>query len=98
MMIFFRRVCKIPESKFRGYIHLHPHLSQERAENYWSKVAGIPLSQFFKTYNKPNKSSQNKKDSLPFGTFDIYICDTELFLKLKGWREKVYELANNLPL
>ena len=92
-MNFFRNVCDVPEEKFRGYIHIHPHLDVRRAERYWSDVSRIPLKQFFKTYCKPNKSSQNKKDSLPFGTFDIYICNTELFLKIQGWTKAIIKHA-----
>lgn len=91
MMKFFRVICKVPKEKFRGYIHIHPHLDTKRAENYWSSISGIPLSQFYKTYCKQNKSSKNKRDSLPFGTFDIYICNTELFLRMKGWAEGIYK-------
>ena len=88
-MKFFREICKVPKSKFRGYIHIHPHLDKKIAENFWSRISGIPLNQFYKTYQKPNKSSKNKKDTLPFGTFDIYICDTKLRLKIMGWIEGV---------
>mgnify|MGYP001562211398 CR=1 FL=1 len=91
MMMFFKKVCDVPKEKFRGHIHIHHHLNIKVAENYWSSVSGIPLNQFYKTYSKPNKGSQNKRDSLPFGTFDIYICNTELFLKIKGWIEGIYQ-------
>lgn len=91
MMQFFNRICKVPKEKFRAHIHIHPHLDIEKAESYWSSISGIPLNQFYKTYSKPNKSSQSKKNSLPFGTFDIYVHNTELFLKIKGWIEAVYE-------
>ncbi len=90
MMTFFRKICLVPEVKFRGYIHIHPHLKHEEAEKYWSAVSKIPLEQFFKTYRKPNKSSQNKKDSLIYGTFDIYVLDTELFLKITGWAKGIF--------
>ncbi len=95
MMKFFRENCGVANLKFRGYIHIHPHLDARAAENYWSEISEIPLNQFYKTYNKINKSSQNKRDSLPYGTFDIYICSAELLLKIKGWAEKIYELALN---
>ena len=91
MMKFFKRVCKVPKEKFRAHIHIHPHLDIKKAENYWSSISGIPLKQFYKTYSKPNKSSQSKKNSLPFGTFDIYVHSTELFLKIKGWIEGIYQ-------
>ncbi|MBI4992460.1 MAG: hypothetical protein HZB99_04565 [Candidatus Harrisonbacteria bacterium] len=93
MMRFFRENCGVPESKFRGYIHIHPHLDFKKAEIYWADISGIPLNQFYKTYRKPNISSKNKKDTLPFGTFDITICDTVLLLKIKGWIEKLSEIA-----
>jgi len=96
MMKFFRKICNVPEGKFRGYIHIHQHLNVSVAERYWSDVSGIPLSQFYKTYNIPNKASKNKKDSLPYGTFEIYVCNTELFLKIKGWIEQLYILNEAL--
>lgn len=89
MMKFLKDVCKVPEKKFRGHIHLHPHLDNAKAEKYWSGISGIPKNQFFKTSQQHNKSSKNKKDSLPFGTFDIYVCDTKMFLKIKGWTQGV---------
>lgn len=91
MMHFFRSVCDVPEAKFRGYIHIHPHLDHRQAETYWSVISGIPLAQFFKTYRKPNMSSQNKKDSLPQGVMDIYVLNTELFLKITGWARGIFE-------
>ncbi len=91
MMHFFRIICKVPEAKFRGYIHIHPHLDFKKAEIYWSEISGIPLKQFFKTYRKQNKSSQNKKDSLPNGVMDIYVLNTELFLRISGWAQGVFE-------
>jgi predicted transcriptional regulator len=86
-MRFFRLICKAPEHKLRAHIHIHPHLDHNKAECYWSKITGIPLNQFIKTYRKPNKSSQNKKDSLPYGTLSVYVCDTTMVLKMKGWIE-----------
>ena len=91
MKKFFKDICRIPDKKFRGHIHLHPHLNSHVAEKYWSRISGIPISQLFKTSQQHNRASQNKKDSLPYGTFSIYVCSTELFLKIKGWTEGVYE-------
>ncbi len=90
MMAFFRKICQVPEEKFRGYIHIHPHLNHKKAESYWSSITSIPLKKFFKTYQKINISSKNKKDTLPFGVLDIYICNTELFLKITGWSRGIF--------
>ncbi|HEY1646190.1 MAG TPA: helix-turn-helix domain-containing protein [Candidatus Saccharimonadales bacterium] len=85
MMLFFRKICNSPEEKFRGYIHIHEHLDYKAAERYWSDITGIPLSRFYKTYRKQNKASLGKKDSLPYGTLDLYVFDTFLFYKIVGW-------------
>ncbi|HLC49263.1 MAG TPA: helix-turn-helix domain-containing protein [Candidatus Andersenbacteria bacterium] len=85
MMRFFRVICMVPEEKFRIHLHIHMHLDYQKAEKYWSKITGIPLNHFYKTYNAPNKGSQNKKDNLPNGTIQVYVSDTILFLKIQGW-------------
>lgn len=85
MMCFFRDVCLVPENKFRGIVHIHPHLDKEKAEKFWSAVSGIPRRQFHKTQFGISKSSKHKRDTLPLGTFRIVICDTRLLAKIKGW-------------
>ncbi len=89
MMLYFRKVCLVPETKFRGYIHIHPHLDYRKAEIFWSKVSGIPLENFFKTYRILNKSSKHVRNTLPLGTFEIYVCDAALFLTIRGWTEAI---------
>ncbi|MFA5270767.1 MAG: helix-turn-helix domain-containing protein [Candidatus Omnitrophota bacterium] len=85
IMEFFRKICKVSEDKFRGALHIHPHLDVDKAKRYWSKISGIPIKQFHKSQISVSKASKNKKDSLPFGTFSIYISDTLLRAKIDGW-------------
>jgi len=91
MMAFLRRICQVPEQKFRCHIHIHPHLNYHQAERYWSSVAKVPLSKFFKTYRIRSKAGKHQRDSLPFGTLDVYVCDTKLFLKICGWVKGVFQ-------
>jgi hypothetical protein len=93
MMRFFREICNVPEHKFRGHIHTFMHADISKTERYWSKITGIPRSQFFKTYTKPSSASLYKRNTLPFGTFDVCICDTKLFLTIMGWIERIKELT-----
>jgi predicted transcriptional regulator len=92
MMRFFREVCTVKEERFRAQIHTHSHLNISKSLQYWSGITGIPIKQFFKTYAKPSVASKGKRDSLPYGTVDIVICDTKLFLTIKGWIQKISEL------
>lgn len=93
MMRFFREICGVEEKKFRGLIHIHSHLNTKQAEQYWSQISGIPREQFYKTYAKPSIASKHKKDSLPYGTFDIYVCSTKLFLQIMAQIEKIKKLT-----
>ncbi len=93
MMRFFREIWGVEEKKFRAHLHIHSHLNAEKAEKYWSRVSGIPCLQFFKTYTKPSIAGRGKKDSLPYGTFDIYVCNTKLFLQIIAQIEKIKKLA-----
>lgn len=95
MMRFFKEILEVSQTKFRGHIHTFSHLNADEAENYWSEVSGISRTQFYKTYSKPSKSSLGKKDNLPYGTFQIYVCDTSVALKIKGWMERLGELGGN---
>lgn len=92
MMRFFKEICNVEEGKFRGHIHTYSHLNVKDAEKYWSVVSGIPQVQFYKTYIKKSDSSLNKKDKLPYGTFDIYVCNTKLFLEIMGQIQKIKNL------
>lgn len=89
MMRYFREVCKVPEHKFTGHIHIHENLDVQKAEEYWSGVSGVDQQKFYKTYNKKNTSSKNKRKTLPYGVFDIYVLDVKLFLKIQGWIEGI---------
>ncbi len=93
MMRFFSEICGVQPKKFRGHIHTFSHLNAAKAEVYWSKISGIPRKQFYKTYSKPSIASKGKKDSLPYGTFAIYVCDTKIFLTIKGWIERLSEFG-----
>lgn len=95
MMRFFREICDVPEKRFRGHVHTFSHLNAQKAERFWSKVSGIPRHQFYKTYTKPSSASLGKMDRLPYGTFQIYVCDTVLFFTIKGWIERLAELGRN---
>lgn len=89
MMKYFRKVCNVPEEKFTGHIHIHESLNARAAEEYWSKISGIPQQKFYKTFNKKNVSSKGKRKTLPYGVFDIYVLDVKLFLKIQGWIEGI---------
>lgn len=91
MMRFYREVCDVPLSKFKARVHIHGHLDTQAAIDYWSRVSGIPTSQFGKPATQKSRGSKGKKDTLPYGTFTIGVYDTKLYLKIMGWIDGSYQ-------
>jgi hypothetical protein len=92
VMRYFREVCRVPDSKFRASVHTFTHTNLVKTISYWSIVSGIPKEHFYKPYVKQSSASLNKRKTLPFGTLDIYVCDTKIFLTIMGWIEKISEI------
>ena len=87
MRRFLTEVCKVPQEKLRGRVNIHPHLNISSAQKYWSDISGIPIRQFHKPLLAVSKASQQKRKTLPYGTFRIVISDVVLFSRIKGWIE-----------
>lgn len=87
MSFWFRKYCKVKKDKLRGALWIHDNLDKEKAEKYWSKVTGITLSQFFKTYVTKNKigSKKIRKNVHQYGVFSIRFTDSKIHRKLMGW-------------
>lgn len=45
---------KIEEKRLRVQPHLHEYHDEAQQRQFWSRVTGVPLSQFNKTYQKPH--------------------------------------------
>ncbi len=90
---FFVEICNVDKKKLRVHIHIHESLDVIEAERYWKNITGLPSEQFYKTYNKPNKSSKAKRNSLPYGVCDIYASQPNLFHKISGWTEGIYRAS-----
>ncbi|MDP2864360.1 MAG: hypothetical protein Q8N73_01715 [bacterium] len=85
MMGWFRKICKVPEEKFRVALNIHTLHCRKDVENYWSKITQVPLNQFQKTYIKPT-SLKHRRNKLYNGTCNIVVCNKDLFRKIKGWK------------
>lgn len=87
MMRFYREILNVSEERFRCHVHTFSHLNANVTEKYWSSITNVPVKQFYKTYSKPSKAGKGKRDTLPYGTVAVDVCDTKLLLKMMGWIE-----------
>jgi predicted transcriptional regulator len=95
MMRFFRECCGVSEEKFRAHVHTFSQSNVEKSLEYWMSISGIPRDRFYKTYVKKSSASKDKRNTLPYGTVQVYVHDTPFFFRLMGWLEKIKELEKN---
>lgn len=93
MMRFFREICRVPDEKFRPQVQIHPNVSREEAEKYWSKIIRLPMHTFRKPLMQVSKSSKYRRPphTLPYGTFRIGIADVQVLYKIRGWIKGISE-------
>ncbi|HEU0085998.1 MAG TPA: hypothetical protein VFQ59_03525, partial [Candidatus Paceibacterota bacterium] len=85
MMKWFRKICKVPEHKFKIHIHMHTLHCRKDIIDYWSKITGVPLKQIYRPYIKPTSLGQ-RRNLLYNGTCSIIIHDKTLFRRIMGWK------------
>lgn len=85
IMRWFRKICKVPENKFRIGLHIHELHCRKDIQQYWARITNIPLNQFHKIQIKPT-SLKHRKNPLYNGTCTITICNKDLFRKIRGWK------------
>lgn len=88
MMVWFRDVLGINDKDFRVGLNIHSGQSEDEIRLFWSELTRIPLSQFHKTYIKPEGSGY-KKNKLYYGTVKISIYNENVKQKILGLIEKV---------
>lgn len=90
MMRWFREICHVPEYKFGVSLYLHELHVRQDVRKFWSKITGIPLSQFGKDTIKPTIHSQ-RTNKLYEGVCRITICSADLFRRIMGWKIRIIE-------
>lgn len=84
---FLNEVMDIPLTEIKMSMRLYDHINEKNALSHWLKATGLPKSSVQATTNLVSIASQRKKpyNSLPFGTVELRINDTERFHHLMGW-------------
>ncbi len=97
MMDWFRKVCEVPESKFKIALSIMTLHDKVEAEKFWSRLTKVPLTRFHKTRIKPTLL-KGKRNPSYMGTCRVVITDKNLFRKIMGWKLGILENFNYLPL
>ena len=75
----------INESKLSLIIHLHEYHNEETLKKYWFAITDIPISQFNRSYRKPN-TGKRKREGYK-GCVHIYYSDIKLWEEFQAiWK------------
>ncbi|MBU1000277.1 helix-turn-helix domain containing protein [Patescibacteria group bacterium] len=73
---------KVDESKLRALVHIHGYHNNNTQKQFWSKITGIPIDQFHKSYLKPN-TGKRLKENYP-GCLALVYYDASIAKELKA--------------
>lgn len=86
---FLNEVMGVPLESIKMSLRLYDNIDEKAALKYWLKSTGLPPDCYRSTTRLVSISSRRKKpfNSLPFGTVELRMNDTERFHHLMGWLE-----------
>lgn len=77
-----RESFALDERKFRVCLHLHDYHVEKRQKLFWSRVTGIPKTQFLKTYHKQHTGKRTREGYA--GCASIRYYDTRIARQLQA--------------
>lgn len=81
---FYRRYLCLNESKLRISLFIYKDINEQFAINFWSKLLGVPKSQFIKVKVLESRSRLTKT-KLKYGICTLYFSNTEFHIKIMEW-------------
>ena len=91
-LFLFRRSFDLDERKFRALMHLHDYHNEADQKIFWSRVTGIPTTQFNRTYQKTSDHKYQKTGYQ--GCINISYGDVSISRKLHFIAKKFMERYN----
>ncbi len=85
----------IDETRLKGRLQCRVDQDMQELESYWSKLTGIPVAQFHKSWADPR--TQGKPTLRPDykGVFVVIYCSNAIFLELKFISDIIYHRVTN---
>ena len=86
-ILLINRQMKVPLNYFNLYLRLYESINEQVALKFWLKSTGLPKQCFKGTTYLVSISSKRKRpyNTLPYGTVQVSINDTQKFHRVIGW-------------
>ncbi len=95
MVTWFKEICGISPAHLKAHLHIHYGNDEKKIKKFWSRLTGIPLKNFGKSFIKP-KGTGHRTNIIPNGIIRISVLGEgtgNLRHKILFWGEKIYELS-----
>lgn len=91
-MRFIRRILKISDERIRTHIHIHPNLKIKEAVRFWADLTSLKQENFMIVKQVSSASSGVRpKNILPYGTLDIRVNSRQVYFKMMGLINGLFE-------
>ena len=86
---WLKECCGANVSNMRAVVHIYPDVDPVTAKQYWAKITGIPITQFYKVQvDQRNNKKKFKHGRLPYGTAHVRLVGKgtrRLHRLVMGW-------------
>ncbi len=90
MIKWAREVFSISPEKLRARLNIHIGQNDKEIKRYWSKVTGIPLKNFGKSYIK-QEGTGHRKNILQNGVIRIKVGNEDQRYEVMAWIKALYQ-------
>lgn len=83
------------KNQIKAHLHIHIGDNDQEIKEYWSKITGIPLSNFGKSFVK-QEGTGHRKNILPHGIMRIRVYGKgmeDLRHRIMAWVDEIYRIA-----
>lgn len=102
MIHWFTKALGVPKKNLRLRIHLYPDCNEKLSLQYWSRMTGVPRTQFYRTsIDRRTNKRVDRAGKLPHGTAHLIVVSLGdkrwgVFLarKITAWSAKVLGVSN----
>jgi len=84
MLLWLKKACAVSHDQLKARLNIHANQNDEKIKQYWSKITKIPLSQFTKSYIKP-EGRGHRKNILKYGVIKIKFNNENLRHRIQTW-------------
>lgn len=90
MVRWLKEICEVKLERLNARLNIHANQNDKKIKKYWSKITNIPLSQFGKSYIKP-EGTGHRKNILRNGVIRVKFGNEDLRHRIMAWIKALYQ-------